>query len=184
MYIKRLKRVVGWTLLEMMIGMAVFTISGAAVGSVYMFSLRSFQSLSNYSVLDGQNREALDIISRELREAKSISSFDNYLQNKLVFVDGNNKTVTYQFNRYSKTLTRSSGSINTVLLTNCSLINFRLGTRAVSTNYVYDPTSDPDHAKIIDLTWKTSKSLLNNRITQSENVQTARIVIRKQALQQ
>ena len=184
MHIKRLKRIAAYTMIEMMIAVAVFSIAGGAMGSAYLFGLRSFQSLSNYAKLDKENREAVDRISRELREASSISSFDNYLQNKLVFVDGNGKSITYQFNRYAQTLSRTSNGVVSVMLTNCSLINFNLGTRAVSTNYVYDATTDPNHAKIIDLTWKTSKSLMGGRLTESENIQTARIILRKQALQQ
>ena len=183
MSIKHLRRTAAYTLIEMMFAVAVFAIAGGAVGVSYLFSLRSFAALNNYSMLDGQNREAIDRISRELRQARSITSFDNYLSRRLVFVDGNYKTITYTFNRYTQQLTRTSNTVTTVLLDDCSLINFNLGTRAVNTNYVYDPTSNPDHAKIIDLTWRTSRSLPGGPAN-SENIQTARIVIRKQALMQ
>lgn len=185
MRIKLLKRIAAYSLIEMMFAATIFTVVGGAVGTAYMFSLRSFQALSNYSKLDEENREAVDRISRELREATTIQTPpDGYQKSQLVFLDCNGKRITYSFNRYSQTLTRTSNSVVTVLLTNCSLINFNLGTRAVANNYMYYTNSDPNHAKIVDLTWKTSKTVGGRTFINSENIQTARIVIRKQALQQ
>ncbi len=183
MRIKLHRGVAAWTLIEMMFGVAVFAIAGGAMGTAYLFSLRSFQSLSNYSVLSEQNREAIDRITRELRQANSIQSFDNYLSRKLVFFDGNNKQITYTFNRYTQQLTRTSNGVSSVLLDDCSLINFNLGTRVVGSNYNYSATTDADEAKIVDLTWRTSRSLPGGP-SSSENIQTAKIVIRKQAITQ
>lgn len=185
MFIKPTKRTGAWTLLEMMIGVAIFSIVGGAVGSAYVFSLRSFQALSNYAVLDQQNREAVDRITREVRQANSVYSFDNYLSRKLVLVSGdtNRSQITYTFNRYTQQLTRTQNGKSSVLLDDCSLINFNLGMRPPNTNYGYYPTMDVNQAKIVDLTWKTSRSLPGS-VVNSENIQTARIVIRKQKVQQ
>jgi len=185
MFIKRKSRVAGWTLLEMMIAVGTFSIVAAAMSTAYVFSLRSFQALSNYNILDQDNREALDRITREVRQANSVSSFDNYLSRKLVLVSGDNdrKLVTYTFNRYTQQLIETKGGQNTVLLDNCSLINFNLGMRPPNTNYGYYPTLNVNEAKIVDLTWKTSRTLPGG-LANSENIQTARIVIRKQQVRQ
>ena len=76
MFIKLKQRVGAWTLLEMMISVAVFGIAGGAVASAYVFSLRSFQALSNYAILDQQNREAIDRITREGASRTSSSNFE------------------------------------------------------------------------------------------------------------
>ena len=185
MFIKPKLKNGAWTLLEMMVAVAVFAIAGGAVGSAYVFSLRSFQGLSNYACLDQQNREAIDRITREVRQANSVSSFDNYLTRKLVIVSGdaNRSQITYTFNRYTQQLTRTQNGKTDVLLNNCSLINFNLGMRPPNTNYGYYPTMDVNKAKIVDFTWKTSRSLPGS-VVNSENIQTARIVIRKQKVQQ
>jgi prepilin-type N-terminal cleavage/methylation domain-containing protein len=88
MFIKLKRRKAGWTLVEMMLAVGIFSIAGGAVATAYVFSLRSFQALSNYAILDQQNREAIDRITREVRQANSVSSFDNYLSRRLVVVDG------------------------------------------------------------------------------------------------
>jgi type II secretory pathway component PulJ len=183
MFIKRQKRTAAWTLLEMMIAVGVFSIASAAIGSAYVFSLRSFQALSNYNILDQQNREAMDLLTREIRQANMVSSFTNGQNSSLTLVDGALRSVTYSFNRNTQQMIRTSNGVSKVLLDNCSLLNFHLGMRPPTTNYGYYPTTDINKAKIVDLTWKTRRYLPGG-IANSENIQTARIVIRKQKMAQ
>ena len=126
------RRILAYTLLEIMLGVTIFSLVSAAVGSAYLFGLRSFQALSNYSTLEARNRSAIDLMTRELRSAQTISSYNTALNRKLTFVDGNYKTISYTFDPYAGTLTRTSNNVNKVLLRDCDLINFNLGTRAVS----------------------------------------------------
>jgi hypothetical protein len=167
----------------MMFAVAVFAIASAAVMTAYLFSLRSFQSISNYAILDQQNRKAMDSITREVRQANAVSSFVNGNSSSLTLVDGNLQPVTYSFNGATRQLIRTAGGASTVLLNDCTLLNFNLGMRPPATNYGYYPTTDINKAKIVDLTWKTRRSLPGGVIN-SENIQTARIVIRKQQLYQ
>lgn len=187
MFIKRTSKRAAWTLLELMLGVAIFSIAGGAMATAYVFGLRSFQALSNYSILDQQNREAMDLLTREVRQAWYVSAKDN---NSLTLVDGNRKTVTYTFSPSAKKLIRSINGVNEVLLNDCSLINFTMATRVPNTNvndqnYYTDiyKTSDINEAKVINLSWKTRRELPGG-VGQSENIQTARIVIRKQKLDQ
>lgn len=189
MYIKIAKRIAGWTLVEMMIAVGIFSIAAAAASTAYLFSVRSFQSLSNYSSLDNQNRQTMNRMTRELREAYSIKEFVNGTDSSWVtFVDGNSrKDVQYLFKHNIQQLVRISNGVPTgVLLSHCDLVKFHLGTRAIDTNnlsQVYQETTQVDHGKIIDMSWKTYR-ITGKNITNSENIQTAKIVLRKQALEQ
>jgi prepilin-type N-terminal cleavage/methylation domain-containing protein len=187
MFIKTFKSAGGYTLLEMMIAVSIFTVVGAAVGTAYIFSLRSFQALSNYSILDQQNRGAMDKLTREVRQAWYISAKG---PNSLTLVDGNLNNITYYFNPITQQLTRNFNGTSEVLLDDCSLINFTMATRVPNTNvndqnYYTDiyKTEDVNQAKVINLSWKTRRELPGG-VGQSENIQTARIVIRKQKLDQ
>jgi len=187
MFIKRNSKRSGWTLLEIMIGVAIFSIASAAMATAYVFSLRSFQAMSNYSILDMQNRVAMDKLTREVRQAWSISARNT---NSLTLVDGNGNYVTYTFNPNTKQLIRNDNGMRTVLLDDCDLINFTMATRVPNTNindfhYYTDlyKTSDINQAKVINLSWKTKRTLPGG-VAQSENIQTARIVIRKQQMEQ
>lgn len=66
------------------------------------------------------------------------------------------------------------------LLTGCERLSFRLYKRNTITNtYEQFPASLPIEAKVVDIAWKCSRSILGINAN-SEAVQTAKIVIRKQ----
>jgi len=184
MFIKHRPTKRGFTLIEIMVATAIFSIVAGAVGTAYMFSLRSFQGLSNYAQLDKQNRVAMDTITREIRQANCVVDYKNGDNSYLTLKDGAGGIVTYAFNKDAHTMNRYSNGVAQVLLKNCSLIKFNLGMRPGLTNsWCYYPTTNVNLAKVVDLTWKTGIGVRAG-LTNSENIQTAQIVIRKQQLSQ
>jgi type II secretory pathway pseudopilin PulG len=181
-----------WTLIEMMVGVGVFSIAAIALATIFMFSIRSFAAMANYSVLDQYDRQAMDQVTREVRQA---SCFVNYSSNAtsrvLIITNGSGVQVTYTFDSGKQRVTRagSDGSFN-VLLTNCNLLNFTLYTRppTPATNSVFDgypPVITSSNGwqqtvKVVQLSWKTSMNICPTAIVNSEDIQTACIVIRKQ----
>jgi hypothetical protein len=97
----------------------------------------------------------------------------------------NSHTITYLFTRASQQLVRNDATDGShkVLLNNCSLLNFDLRQRnPVNGNFDIYPvaTNDWQHTvKVIQLNWKITITLPNG-VGNSENIQTARVVIRKQ----
>ena len=175
------KRKRGWTLVEMMVSTAVFGISGMALATIFVFSIRSFAAMANYSDLDKENRVAMDKLTREIREAKQVSS---YSTNSISIVNGTGTTVTYTFSSTTQQLTRNDGTSTQVLLNNCSLLSFSLFERP-PVGFTFDTykiaTSNwQQNVKGVQLTWKTSRIVSGTPLINSENVQTAVIVIRKQ----
>jgi len=177
-----------WTLLEMMVALGIFSMCGLAMMSLYVFSSRSLVSLANYATLDIYNRQAMDLLTREIREATVVTDYStNADMASITVITGstNSHTVTYLFTRVSKQLVRNDATDGThkVLLNHCSLLNFDLRQRnPVNGNFDVYPvaTNDWQHTvKVIQLTWKTSIALPNG-VGNSENIQTARVVIRKQ----
>ena len=77
----------------------------------------------------------------------------------------------------------STDGTSKVLLNNCSLLSFQLFTRCPSNgvfgSFPVATNNWQQTVKVLQLTWKTSV-LQPSGIANSENVQTARIVIRKQ----
>ena len=179
------RRIAAWTLMEMMVATGIFAISGAALSTIFVYSLRSFAALTNYSTLDRQNRVAMDKLTSEIREAKQVIDYTtNVGANSLTLLNGLGQTVTYSFSASSKKMLRQvSGGGTDVLLTNCDLLSFSLFMRPPLTNSfdMYLPATNfwSNTVKVVQLTWKTTSTLPNAEV-QSENVQTARVVIRKQ----
>ena len=172
-----------WTLVEMMVAVTVFSVSSAALATLFIFCIRSFASMANYASLDQENREALDMLTKEIRESRQVR---DYLTNPptIILLRGDGREVTYSFSSSTRQMTRTlAGEDPEVLLTNCNLLQFGLFQRNL-TNALqpYDLGSNnvQKYVKAIELTWKTSKTLNPTTRINSENVQTARIVIRKQ----
>ncbi|HWX21351.1 MAG TPA: prepilin-type N-terminal cleavage/methylation domain-containing protein [Candidatus Binatia bacterium] len=182
----------GYTLVEMMVAVGVFSISGMALASIFIFTTRSFAALSNYAMLDQANRQTMDQVTREIRQA---AVFQNYTSNAtsrtLTILTGDSNTVSYTFDSNRQWLLRNcSDGTSKIMITNCNLLNFTLGMRPPPppTNTTFDLYYPPDMTqpgwqqtvKVIRLTWKTAIALSPTANVNSEDVQTAYIVIRKQ----
>lgn len=174
----------GWSLVELLMALGIFSIAALAMGSLFIFSIKSFASMANYVILDVQNREAMDSLSREIRQAKLVKNYtSNSALNSLTILNGANQDVTYAFNGGTKLMTRTVGGVSQVILTNCDLLNFSLFQRNPSNgNYGVFPAAVGNwtqDVKVVQLTWRTSRHVPSGPVN-SENIQTARIVIRKQ----
>jgi prepilin-type N-terminal cleavage/methylation domain-containing protein len=173
----------GWTLVEMMVAVGVFSIAGLALSTVFTFSIRSFAALTNYAMLDRENRTAMDKLTSEIRQAKQVTNYTTNGNSSLTIVNGDGVTVTYSFSPTTQQMLRDDGTTTQVLLTNCNLLNFSLYSRSPITNsfdsYPVATNNWQQMVKVVQFTWKTSSSLPSAAI-ESENVQTARVVIRKQ----
>lgn len=176
----------GWTLVEMMMALGIFSLCSMAMMALYLFCVNGMASMYNYALLDSYNRHAMDTLTREIRQSLEVVG---YTTNSITIESANpdglaGLNVTYSFNGPTQQLIRSStdGS-SQVLLDNCSLLQFSLYTR-VPVNGTYDsyPVATNDWqqtVKVLQLTWKTAIQLPSGPIN-SEDIQTARVVIRKQ----
>jgi len=177
----------GWTLVEMMIAVGLFTLASMALMGLYVFSVKTMASMYSYSVLDQYNRQAMDLLTREIRQAKQVL---NYTTNSITILTANDDgsigpRIKYEFMPTPKKMVRRNLSDGTtkVLLNNCSLLQFDLFTRcpsnAVFGSFPVAVNNWSNTVKVLQLTWKTMITQPSG-IANSENVQTARIVIRKQ----
>lgn len=181
------KSLQAWTLVEMMMGLAVFSIAGLALAAISLFSVRSFASMSNYAVLDQYNRQAMDQLTFEIRQAQKVVSYSsNAVSSSLGIINGDGLNVSYVFDGSKQQVRRTaSDGTSRVLLTNCNLLAFGLYMRP-PTNGTFDiypvamGTNWQQLVKVVQLSWKTSMSICPTPVVNSEDIQTARIVIRKQ----
>ena len=71
------KRASGMTLVEVMVGVALGSMLLAMAGSLWLFGSRSFAAMGNYTDLDAKSRNALDLMSRDIRQATRVTAFQN-----------------------------------------------------------------------------------------------------------
>ncbi len=175
----------GLTLIELMISMSIMGIASAALGTMMLFGAHSVAQLSNYAELDASNRQAVDRLTRELRQAQYVSGFNNNTNYSwLTMRNGSHEDVTYSFDGTKKTMSRTVNGVPEVLLTNCTILSFSCYQRNPTLNgfEIYDigKNNPQKYIKAVELTWRTRKTLSGSAVINSENVQTARIIIRKQ----
>jgi len=175
----------GWTMVEMVVATGIFSISGLALATIFLFCIRSFAAMTNYATLDKCNRHAMDVVTAEIRQAQRVVSYSsNSTSTSLTILNGNGVNVTYSFDNTRQQFTRNDGN-TTVLLTNCNLVAFGLYVRPPASNSfdMYPLNTGVNwqqQVKTIQLTWKTSMNICPTAQVNSEDVQTACIVIRKQ----
>ena len=171
---RRKRETSGLTILEMLVAASLASLVFAATAMLWIFSARSFTALGNYGDLDKASRNALDNMSREIRQTKGLTSFSS---TSITLKDWDNGALTYVYDSSARTLTRQKGGTNTLLLGQCDFLNFDISQRNPSNNFTFYPETNFTLAKLIDVSWKCSRKILGAKIN-TESVQTAKIVIR------
>jgi len=179
----------GFTMAELLVATLLFMMALASIMALLMYGLKSFHIMGNYVDLDIKSRNAVDSISREIRNSSALVSFTNNSTMKYLKLTNSTKGITDEltYNPTTKTLTlKISGQQPKTLLTECDQFDFSLYSRAPklsSTNITfYGATNaagviDPYYCKLVNMSWRCSRKILGTTLT-TESVQTAQIVLR------
>jgi Tfp pilus assembly protein PilW len=167
----------GFTVIELTMSLGLATMLGVAICSFYIFTSRSIAALYNYTDLDDCNRNAMDTLTRDIRQANRVLAAST---NFLVMEDGDGLTLFYIYSDSTRDLFRyKNGSLRT-LLTECDRLEFTIGQRnTVNGSYDVYPAATAATAKVVNVSWLCSRPIIGRPLN-TESVQTARIVIRKQ----
>jgi hypothetical protein len=174
----------GQSLPEIMIGITVSTIVLAAVAALCLYQARTCAALGNYVDLDQHSRYALDLMTKDIRQANRLTS---YSSTNLDFemIDpgsGATNTLSFVYDPTAGTLVRSFLGLHHTLLTQIvpNSINFSLYQRNPVGGVVGQyPTTDPSLCKVVQLSWICGRTLFG-ATENTESVQSAKVVIRKQ----
>jgi len=178
----------GFTLVEMMVAVAVGCLLLAALATIYVFSMRSFAAMANYSDLNNKSRYASDIISRDIRSALNVVSATT---SQLVLKEPDDTTVTttvtYTYDDVKGELSRTKNGETKVLLSGIapnSLI-FTMYTRPFVGVTPYDANGNEQFptaatfsdAKLIAFQWSCSRRLIGS-LNNSEDIEAAIVELR------
>src|SRR5262245_28938579 len=164
----------GMTLVEMMIAVLAASAVMAVVAQLTLYTARSFVALGNYDALDQASQNALDILSRDVRQTRTLTSFTT---NQLIFQDFDGGQLIFTWDPSTRTFTRRKGTQTKVLLQQCDFLAFTIYQRNVSNDFSFYKATTPDTAKLIALNWRCSRQILQKKVN-TESVQTATIVMR------
>jgi len=173
------------TLVELQVASAVAVILFAAVMALAFYTARSFAAFTNYVDLDANSRNALDLMSTEIRQADLLTAATS---TSLTFqttdpATGAQHSLKYSYDPGRKEVTRIyDGGTPEVLLTECTYLQFgtfqRNTTPTLETAFVPVATSQANLCKVVQLTWICSRRILG-KAANTESVQSAKVVIRK-----
>ena len=167
----------GYTLIETLFTVGVTSLSLLALATFYLFSTHSFVTLFNYVDLDDDNRIAMDQLTRDVRQCNCVKS---YTTNSLVLTDSDLADLAYDYSPTTRTLTRTKSGVSQLILKECDRLAFVIDQRnPVNGTYDIYPSATPATAKVVNVSWMCSRSIFGYK-EDTESVQTARIVIRKQ----
>jgi len=182
MYIKSAEpcREKATTLVEMMVAVAVGCLLLAALATLYVFSMRSFAAMANYSDLNNKSRYASDIISRDIRSAlKVVSATSTKLE--LNEPDDTTGNTTYTYDDVLGVLRRTKNGETKELLSGVvpNSLLFTLYQRPfVGATYEQLPTAaTPDAAKLVAFQWSCSRRLAGS-VNNSEDIEAAIVELR------
>lgn len=164
-----------FTLVELQFTVAISVMLFLALGSLAIYCGRSLSGLMNYSDLQRESRNALNVMTRDIRQARNVSAFSSQ---DFTLVDTNNVTIRYQYLSNSETLQRTISGETTVLLEGCDWLAFTMFQRN-TTNGTYGqyPAADLPTCKLIQLSWHCYRNILGLKMN-TEIVQSAKVVIR------
>jgi hypothetical protein len=162
------------TLVEILVASFLSTILFAALALLWVNGARSVLAMTNYTELDRTSKYALDVMSKDVRQAKAMTS---YATNRIAMTNINGVAYSYTYNPTAKTLTRTFGGIDKVLLTSCDRLAFSIYQRTPTNNFAFTKTSVLNEAKLVDVNWKCSRQIRGQNVN-TESIQTAKIVMR------
>ncbi len=180
---KHQSRLAGFTLIEAVVALALATLVMAVVASLIVYSARTFSAMSNYVDLDLHSRAALDIISREVRQATAVADCrTNGSVSFITLTNADTSTfVKVSWNMDAATLSlEKTGVAPQVVLTGCDRWRVWLYNRAPnisSSNLSFNAASSLANCKLLNMSWKCSRTILGSKLN-TESVQTAQIVLR------
>jgi prepilin-type N-terminal cleavage/methylation domain-containing protein len=174
----------GFTLTELSMSIAVSGVILTALMSFTVYAARSFAAMDNYVDLEQKSQNALDTMTRNIRQTQALSSFGTRVvggqtvTNSLVFIDEDGSALRYNYT--DNVLLQTKGGVTSMLLTNVDYLTFQIYQRnTVASTYDQFPAGSVAQCKLISVSWICSRSIMGSRLN-TESVQTAKIVIRKQ----
>jgi hypothetical protein len=172
---QRLSSRSGWTLVEMMVALVAGFLILATILAVTLFVRQTFVAIGSYSDLNRLSRNALDTLSKDIRNSAAVT----YTATNLIILSNLDTTViVYQWTPATATLIRSNQNGIRSLLTNCDYLCFKNYQRNPSNGFAFYPIDNStNQTKLIDVSWHCTRSLLGTK-RYTESVQTAKIVIR------
>jgi prepilin-type N-terminal cleavage/methylation domain-containing protein len=171
----------GFTLVELMVAITAAALLMALVMGLYIFGLRSFGAIGNYTSMDSSSRRALDLMLREVRQSSLVLGSQTNGPVRWLKIASSTPTAstnTFVWDTTTNGFTwTKTGSPTKTLLTGCTAWSFSYYLRSPSTlsgEFVKTPVTS--QSKLINMSWTCART--NVFRVNTENIVTAQVVLR------
>ena len=159
---------------ETLIAIGISLVLLTQVCALWYYSSRSFAAQAAYTALDQDSQRALDRLSKDVRQARDITSFAD---NHIILRDAAGQPL--EFRLMGKALLRASGLTQTVVLNNVDSLKFSMYQQTpVEGRWEQYATTNLATCKLIEVRWKCSRKLHPQAPQTTEYMQSAKIVMR------
>ena len=170
------RRNAGFSIVEMIVGVAIGTIALTIVGTSWAMIMTGFSAIDNYTELEQDSRYTLDLLGRDIRQSQGLLT---YSDDTFTLIDGDGDQIVYTYSSSQGVFSRTVDGVTEPLLSECEDFYVDIYQRnTISGTYDQYPTADVDTCKLIQITWKCSRLNLNGT-DNTELVQSAKFVISK-----
>jgi len=167
--------VAGFTLVEFIIGTGIAGTILTVILALVLYSGRNFAALANYANLQATSLNAIDRVSKDIRQMDALTA---YSTNSLSFRVGASGTLQFTYSPSGRTLTRTMNGTSTVLLSECDSLAFYVYQRTpMSGTWDQFGITSTNESKVVQVKWKCSRTIFGQKVN-TEEEQTSRIVIR------
>src|SRR5690242_2159380 len=123
-----------FTMIDMLVAFGIASIVFMAVAAFSFFTARSFCAMANYADLDSKSRNALDHMTHDVRQAKTLIA---YATNQIVLTNADGSILSYTYSPTAGSLVRTNGGSSSVLLTNCDYLSFDISQRNPNPGFIF-----------------------------------------------
>jgi hypothetical protein len=173
----------GLTLVELLFAVGIGSILVAGIAALSLYGARSFSAIGNFADLDADSRQALDLLSRELRKASAVWDVGTNLPVKWLSVTTNatfGSTAKVTWDSQARTLTLTTHAKDRILLDECDFWEVKLLGRVPNigaTNMGFTGPVARADCKAIEMSWRCSRTNQGQHLN-TESLQRSQIVFR------
>ena len=169
------RRAAAFTLAEYLVAMSIGTMVLAAAVVLWAYASRNCATLLNYVEMSIASKNALDGMSRDIRNATGVNSCS---ANQLIVRDPDGVQITYAYHSDTQTLTQLKGAETKTLLSGCSSFQFKIYQRTpAGGTYDLTETTSTTLAKVVQMQWTCGRRLTGDTTNVQSQV-SSKVVIR------
>jgi hypothetical protein len=166
--------------MEMTVATAIGLIILAAFVAITLSINASMVAVGNYSDLDKVSRQTLDRLSRDIRNAASVSTSSQSNLLTLTNIFSGTNLITYRWDSSSNVTRQVNSDTPEIMLTDCDYLAFHYFIRIPTNDLQFiniTNTVSTNEIKLVSVSWRCSRSVLGSKLN-TESVQTANVAVR------